>query len=57
MTDEKPKPEIFRHKGFTFKHRKAYRNPVLMYEEGVLNPNYKRKLVSYVWTKKEDKNG
>ena len=57
MTDEKSKPEIFRHKGFTFKHRKAYRNPVLMYEEGVFNPNYKRKLVSYVWTKKEDKNG
>jgi hypothetical protein len=55
MTKE-TKPKIFRHKGFTIKQKKEYRSPVLMYKEGVLNPDYKSKLVSYVFTK-EDKDG
>lgn len=55
MTKE-TKPKIFRHKGLTIKQKKEYRSPVLMYEEGVLNPDYKRKLVSYVLIR-EDKNG
>ena len=56
MTKE-TKPEIFRHKESLYKIRKPeYRSPVLMYKEGVINPDYKSKLVSYVLTR-EDKNG
>ncbi len=56
MTKE-TKPEIFRHKESLYKIRKPeYRSPVLMYKEGVINPEYKSKLVSYVLTR-EDKNG
>lgn len=52
------KPEIFRHKESRYKIRNPkYRSPVLMYKEGVLNPEYKRKLISYVFTKKEDADG
>jgi len=52
------KPEIFRYKEPRYKIRNPkYRSPVLMYEEGVLNPEYKRKLISYVFTKKEDADG
>ncbi len=58
MKKEDKKPEIFRHKESRYKIRKPeYRSPVLMYEEGVLNPEYKRKLISYVFTKKEDADG
>ena len=43
------KPEIFRHKESKYKIRNPeYRSPVLM---------YKRKLISYVFTKKEDADG
>ena len=47
------KPHIVRHKSYKIKRRKRA-SPVLMFKSGIINPEYKSKLVSRVWNKKEE---